>query len=239
MEGENDQIVPYSWSIDESILVSNDRVNPFRFDIGSILMQGDHAYEPLLQEEYDERLPQISPDGRWMAYTSNVSGESEIYVRPFPGVGSDRFPVSTSGGFNPLWSPDGRELFYCRRDYTGLTGLTVMAVSVETEPTFKAGKPEPLFQAPPISFTIYDGHIWDIHPEGKRFLMMKSPPGTEDESTPGIPRKINIVLNWFEELKQRVPTDGEYPWAGNQKDIVPPILYRIIRSNPISITQQA
>ena len=55
-----------------------------------------------------------------------------------------------------------------------------------------------------ISFSNYDGHIWDIHPDGTRFLMMKSPPGTEDESTTGIPRKFNIVVNWFEELKERV-----------------------------------
>ena len=158
-------------------------------------MEGDRARTPLLQEEYTEIQPQISSDGKWMAYMSNESGQGEIYVRPFPEVDKGRWQVSTSGGESPLWSPDGRELFY-------LVGDSFMAVAVETEPTFSAGKPRILFRGPYI--TGYGENFpWDISPDGKRFLLMKQ--STVDASTEVTPRPtINIVQNWFEELKQRV-----------------------------------
>ena len=110
-----------------------------KMDIGMLSMEGDHARKPLLQEKYSETEPQISPDGRWMAYASNESGKSEVYVRPFPDVNKGKWQVSTSGGNSPLWSPDGRELFY-------RSGDAAMAVRVETEPTFKPGKPTVLFR---------------------------------------------------------------------------------------------
>ncbi len=93
-------------------------------------MEGDHKWKPLLQEKYVELQPEISPDGRWMAYTSDESGKYEIYVRPFPEVNKGRWQVSTSGGDTPLWSPNGRELFYRNGD-------SVVAVAVEAGQTFK------------------------------------------------------------------------------------------------------
>ena len=78
-----------------------------------------------------------------------------------------------------------------------------MAVAVEAAQTFKCGKPEPLFRETYTSLSLQDGYTWDISPDGKRFLMMKEPGTTT--SAEGTPRKIDIVLNWFEELKQRVP----------------------------------
>ena len=168
---------------------------PGNGDIGLISMEGDHVRKPLLQEKYQEKDPRISPDGRWMAYASNESGKHEVYVRPFPDVNTSRWPVSTSGGNTPLWSPNGRELFYC-------VGDEVMAVPVETEPTFKAGKPTVLFRRTHIRSTGLDftnTTYWDISPDGKRFLMLK-------DAVAGGSRKINIVMNWFEELKQKVPT---------------------------------
>ena len=86
-----------------------------QLDIGMLSMEGDRKWKPLLQEKYHETQPQISPDGRWMAYVSDESGKSEVYVRPFPDVDKGKWQVSTSGGDSPLWSPDGRELFYRRR----------------------------------------------------------------------------------------------------------------------------
>ena len=138
----------------------------------------------------------ISPDGRWMAYSSNEFGKGEVYVRPFPDVNSGgRWQVSTSGGTSPLWSPDGRELFYRNGD-------TTMAVEVETESTFKSGKPQTLFRG----FQNSPYAIWDIHPDGSRFLMIKE--STVDTSTEDTPRpKITVVTNWFEELKERVPAE--------------------------------
>lgn len=137
-----------------------------------------------------------------MAYTSDESGKSEIYVRPFPEVEGGRWQVSTGGGDSPLWSRDGRELFYH-------SGEAIMAVSVKTEPAFSMETPQVLFRANYMfssidQLTINPGlHSWDISPDGKRFLMIK-PPGVAP-SADGGPRQINIVVNWFEELKQRVP----------------------------------
>jgi eukaryotic-like serine/threonine-protein kinase len=161
-------------------------------------MEGDCKYRPLLNEKYSEAQPRVSHDGRWIAYTSNESGKNEVYVRPFPGVEAGRWPVSTSGGDSPLWSPTGRELFY-------RSGDAVMAVAVKTEPTFSLGLPTVLFRGAYDSTAVGSGDLspWDISPDGKRFLMIKQ--AMASTSKGGGPRKINVVLNWTEELKQRVP----------------------------------
>jgi hypothetical protein len=112
-------------------------------------------------------------------------------------VDSGKWQVSMGGGEDPLWSPDGRELFY-------RNGNSVIAVDVQTEPTFKVGKPKILFQR---AYFASRYHMWDLSPDGKRFLMIKQSTITDDEPTSAIPRKINIVLNWFEELKERVPIE--------------------------------
>jgi serine/threonine protein kinase/Tol biopolymer transport system component len=192
--------IPYAWSVEGKTLVTTVWAGGTNINIGSISMEGDHPYKPLLQEEYREFQPQISPDGKWMAYASNESGNREIYVRPFPDVDKGRWQVSKDGGDSPLWSPDGKELFYRKND-------EVIAVSVETEPIFKTVKSETLFQKNYVSRTlILHPNPWDIHPDGKRFLMMKE--STGDETTKETSRPtINIIANWFEELKQRVPVD--------------------------------
>jgi dipeptidyl aminopeptidase/acylaminoacyl peptidase len=145
----------------------------------------------LLQEDYIEAQPQISPDRKWMAYASNESGRAEIYVRSLPEVDKVREQISTEGGDSPLWSPDGTELYYRNGDL-------VMAVAVQTKATFEFEKPKILFQS--LYYTDPDGAIsWDIHPDGKRFLMMKE--------TATVRPRIQVVINWFEELKQLVPID--------------------------------
>ena len=93
----------------------------------------------LLKEDFKEMQPWISPDGRYMAYQSDESGTENVYVRPFPDVNEGKWQVSSNGGNSPLWSPDGRELFYRNGDAT-------MAVAVETELAFKHGKPRFLFK---------------------------------------------------------------------------------------------
>jgi hypothetical protein len=108
-----------------------------------------------------------------------------------------------------LWSPDGREIYYLIGDtYVD----SVIAVEVETEPTFKPGKPRLLFKGRFKGPAVGDGVPWDIHPDGKRFLMIKEAGATTGESVAEkspteVPRKITIVLNWDEELKQRVQRD--------------------------------
>jgi serine/threonine protein kinase len=188
---------PWSWSSDGKTLAVLESSGGWNLDIGSLSMEGDHKWRSLLHEKYLEFQPKISPDGRWMAYNSAESGKGEVYVRPFPEVNKGKWQVSTSGGNSPLWSPDGRELFYRGGD-------SVIAVAVQTEPTFKCGKPVPLFRGTYVGLNIGIGTEWDISPDGKRFLMMKEAESTGKPAAEA-PRKINIVVNWFEELKQRVP----------------------------------
>jgi len=190
-------ILPFSWSSDGNTLVTSDLVGGSNFDIGSLSMEGDHEWKPLLQEEYIESDPQISPDGCWIAYTSSESEEPEVYLRPFPDVDRGRNQVSIDGGNSPQWSPDGRELYYASPDGW-------MVVAVETDPVVKLGRPKSLFSG------LY--YVSDLNPDGKRFLAIKPPQPTDEqssdeESTSLTPRKINIVVNWFEELKERVPVD--------------------------------
>jgi serine/threonine-protein kinase len=191
-------IAPWSWSSDGKLLILHtfNLSGGLNADIGALPMEGDRKWRPLLTEKYHEGLPQISSDGRWMAYQSNESGRFEVYVRPFPDVNKGKWQVSMSGGDLPLWAPGGKELFYRNGD-------SVMAVAVQTEPTFKPGKTETLFRGPYVQRSSMNAHPWDISPDGKRFLMMKEA-GATPSAAEG-PRKINIVLNWFEELKQRVP----------------------------------
>jgi hypothetical protein len=170
------------------------------WDIGALSMDGNRARKALLQEKYREYQPRISPDGRWMAYTSNESGSHEVYVRPYPGLEGGREQASANGGDSPLWSPDGRELYY-------RSGDAVMAVPVKGSPALSPGKPEILFRGKYTSMLLNlveaDYGPWDISPDGKRFLMMKD----EQSATLAAegPQRIHIVLNWFEELKRLVP----------------------------------
>jgi serine/threonine protein kinase len=198
----NGALMPASWSSDGKTLVQMEVTvtGNLNFDVGELSMESDHARRLLLHEKYNEAQPRISPNGRWMAYTSDESGQNQIYVRPFPEVESGRWQVSTSGGNSSLWSHDGRELFYRSAD-------AVVAVSVKTEPTFSLETPKILFRGMYVSADFNAGVLelspWDVSPDGKRFLMMKETGSTPSAS--GGPRKINIVLNWLEELKQRVP----------------------------------
>jgi len=153
-----------------------------------------------MQEANVEILPQISPDGRWMAYTTaGEANQGAVYVRPFPDVNKGRWQISSGNGTNPLWSPDGRELFY-------QSGDAVMAVSVTTQPSFNiVGTPRVLFHGTYLKAMPGFGTSWDISPDGKRFLMIKPAESAAGASASKAPRKINVVLNWTDELKQRVP----------------------------------
>ena len=126
----------------------------------------------------------------------------ELYVCPFPNVNGGKWKVSTNGANEPEWSRDGRELFYWTDD-------ALMTVAVESEPTFKYETPKVLLKRVPISTWSLglSGIPWDIHPDGKRVLVLKEPGIPNKESAGKNPSKINIVLNWFEELKERVPVN--------------------------------
>ena len=147
----------------------------YPFDKGS-------SPRPILQGPFRYGGAMLSPDGKWLAYESNESGKVEVYVTEFPGPGG-KWQISTDGGRGALWAPDGREIFY-RKD------KKVMRVAVTTAPAFAASRPETLFEGE------YESG-WDIAPDGKRFLMIK------DETAESAPKHLNLVLNWFEDLKAR------------------------------------
>jgi len=135
----------------------------------------------------------FSPDGRWLGYVSDESGRNEIYVRPFPKVEEGKWQISTDGGVEPRWAPNGGELFY----RTG-SGRQMMAVDITTEPTFRAGSRSLLFKETYLSGNI-GGAFYDVTPDGQKLLMVQM---QDTGST-----QINVVLNWFEELKRLVPTN--------------------------------
>ena len=144
-----------------------------------------------LQTAFNEASPMFSPDGHWIAYVSDESGVQEIYVRPFPGA-SGKWQVSTEGGAEPLWSANGRELFY-------RTGDKMMAVDIVPGPAFTAGNPRLLFRGEYSSGSASGRTTYDVTADGQRFILAMS--AQQDTG----PTQLNVVQNWFEELKQRVP----------------------------------
>ena len=153
--------------------------------------EGNLTPRPFLETPFSvERYPAFSPDGRWLAYSSDVTGRPEIYVQAYPGPGG-RHHISTDGGESPAWAASGRELFYRE-------GQKMMAVDIKTDPTFLAGRPHTLFEAP--YWNTSPGRGYDVTPDGRRFLMV---PLAEPEPL-DLTHNI-VVLNWFEELKQLVP----------------------------------
>jgi Tol biopolymer transport system component/predicted Ser/Thr protein kinase len=184
--------IPRSWSPDGQLLAFHENNPKTGKDIW-VLRMSDHKAEPFLVTPFMEGAPTFSPDGHWLAYVSNESGRPEVYVQPFPGPGG-KWQISTEGGTEPAWNRNGRELFY-------RSGKKMMALDVATQPSFSPGKPRMLFEG---EYFTSDwpliGTAYDVSPDGQRFLMVKS---TEQASAA---TQINVVLNWFEELKQKVPT---------------------------------
>ena len=138
----------------------------------------DHPHG-LVVSPFDDRQPALSPDDRWLAYISNETGRDEVYVRPFPHAGG-RWQVSSSGGGEPRWRPDGKELFYRSAD-------TLIAVQVQTRPGFAVGKRRALFTGNYVSNTRHA--TYDVHPDGQRFVFIT---GDRTEAT-----DLILVQNLF------------------------------------------
>jgi hypothetical protein len=167
-----------------------------RGDLMLLPLVGERRPQPLLSTPYAELNPELSPEGGWLAYESNESGQQEIYVRPFSNASTGKKTrISTNGGAHPLWVRNGQELLYVSMG-------TLMSVPMTAGPTFSAGKPSKLFDLPNLSFGP-PGRMYDASRDGKRFLMTQenSVAGEQSQSA-----RLVIVLNWFEELKARVPT---------------------------------
>ena len=185
----------YAWASDGQQLVLI-QGGAETFDLAVLSLEGEPTLEPLIQTPlFAESRPAVSPDGQWIAYYSNESGEREVYVQPFPALDS-KSQISTTGGTSPVWGPEGRELFY-------RNGEAMLVVPIATEGGLAPGIPEVLFEGryfgsvQPTEL----GRHYDLAPDGERFLMIK--PATDDASTP---TQIIFVENWFDELQRLVPT---------------------------------
>jgi serine/threonine-protein kinase len=155
-----------------------------------------NTVRPLVQTPYRELNAEFSPDGSFVAYQSNESGEDEVYVQPFPNAGGKRWTVSSGGGSQPAWSYDGQELFFVAPPNT------IMTVRVELDGgRFVASAASKLFEGPYyFGGGVISGRTYDVSRDGKRFLVMKSVGDSAFARSNSI---IEVVLNWQEELKQR------------------------------------
>lgn len=138
----------------------------------------------------------VSPDGRWLAYRSNETGRFEVYVQPYPGRGA-RVPVSIGGGTQPVWSADGTEIFY-----RTLVGDTMMSARISGEGTPEVTERASLFSAAPYRSGGNNYRQYHVAPDGRFIMMRRTGSGSEEDSELG---RINVVLDWFEELRERVP----------------------------------
>jgi Tol biopolymer transport system component len=159
-------------------------------DLWMVDIEGKEKPQPLVVEPGDQANAVISPDGRWLGYHSSEVGE--IYVRPFPNVADGKWQLVTKGAKWPLWSRDGKELFY-------VTARGIMSIAVDTsQPTFHWESPTLLFEASYSSFPGLAGpRNYDQAPDG-RFLVIKESQGTS-------PGALVIVKNWFDEIKRLGP----------------------------------
>jgi serine/threonine-protein kinase len=158
-------------------------------DIWVVDPDGEQEAKPVLRTGHKEYNPTFSPDGRWLAYVSDESGQPEIYLQEYPDAGH-RWTVPTPGATNPVWSRDGRELYY-------ISGNRMMAVKVTSEPDFPIGTPDLLFESSDL--VVSGGRLrrnYDVSDDG-RFLMVKWGEDAEDEFV--------VVHHWFEELKRVAP----------------------------------
>ena len=175
----------FSWSTDGRSFIFSEAHPTNQEDIWMMPSGGDP--KPLLATPAMESAARLSPDDRWLAYMSDESGRAEVYVRPFPNVDDGKWLISSGGGGNPVWSPTGRELFY-------INGTALMSAAIEAKgATLQVSAPELLFSGP-----IQTGSPqFDVFPDGASFVMVEADPDAR-------PTQIHVVLNWLEELKQRV-----------------------------------
>ncbi|HKY32388.1 MAG TPA: protein kinase [Candidatus Polarisedimenticolia bacterium] len=178
--------VPGSMTPDGRYLAVSHDDRRERNDIDVIDMKTGQA-RAFLATEHDEDHPDFSPDGRWVAYTSNETGRAEVYVRPFQGSGA-KYRVSTGGGTGAVWSRDGRELFYAE-------GIRLMRAVIATQPRFTASTPEPVVEN--AQFVWERVRNYDVTSDGRSFVMIRRAGSTG--------RTLRVVSGWFTELRRMAP----------------------------------
>jgi Tol biopolymer transport system component len=199
-------LVPSSLSPDGRRLAFNEYTDDTRSDIWTLpidLTNPEHPKpgerEAFLRTSANEQAPVFSPDGHWIAYASNETGTSEIYVRPFSGGG--KWQVSAGGGNNPIWSPAGRQLFYAgpqRRifvvDYTA------------NGSSFQRGNPRPWTDTPILNTNIGGGNLFDVMTDGKRVIVLPQPERNEERAGN---LHLTFLVNFFDEVRRRMPAGGK------------------------------
>jgi Tol biopolymer transport system component len=187
--------VPTSWSRDGRFLFFTTQSQKNGADIWVLRDPLGDAREakpyPVLETQFNEGSAQVSPDGRWIAYTSNESSPSDVYVRSFapdgkPGVPGAKWLISKGLATSPRWSADGKRLFYVT-----VNGFDLMAVDIDTSKGFQAGTPRRLFTAPPPFINVG----WDLTADAKRFVFVATPNGARTAP-------FTVVLNWAAALKK-------------------------------------
>jgi serine/threonine protein kinase/Tol biopolymer transport system component len=176
----NERGHPASWAGD--LLVYTVAGRGTQTDIWTCRMTGESKPEPFLATSFDEKDPSIAPDGRFIAYVTNESGANEVFVRRYPATG-EVWQISVGGGGSPLWSRNGRELYYT-------LGTRMMMATIETTPAFRAGRPVQLFDG---GFNTDRSHDFDVAPDG-RFVAVRVPGGVAGQ------REMRVLLNWRAEM---------------------------------------
>jgi Tol biopolymer transport system component len=158
-------------------------------DIFVLPLAGERTFRPFLETQFDEWQSAISPDGRWIAYSSNESGTYQVFVQPFP-QGGGRWAVSSEEGYAPRWAPDGKTLYY-------YSPGKLVAVPVQNGVSFTAGRPETLISGYQQKL-VDSGLMYDVSPDGTWFVITQS--ADENQNL----RQIRLVLNWFDEVQGKV-----------------------------------
>ena len=187
--------IPSSWASTTNTIAFLQRPQIGSYGIWVLPMDGDRRPRLFLESRFNLSHPEFSPDGRWIAYLSNESGTSAVYVQPYPGPG-EKIRISTGGGTEPIWSPNGRELLY--RPLTH----QVFSTAIPSLSPFRADTPRLLFELKDGTYeSTAPVRSWSVSPDGRRFLFARF-----GESTYTPVTMMHVVLNWTEELKRLVPS---------------------------------
>jgi len=188
----------HQWSRDGRFVVYSEVDPKTKRDLWVLPLEGDRKPIPFLRTEFNELLGQLSPDSKWMAYTSDETGTREVYVRPFPPA-DGKWRISTTGGAMPRWRGDGKELYYADADGK-MTAVAVKAVpaSVTAKPSFEPSAPVALFESHMIAAEVTDVVFqYDVTADGKRFLIVTSASLDVATSPP-----LTVDVNWLARLKK-------------------------------------
>jgi dipeptidyl aminopeptidase/acylaminoacyl peptidase len=197
--GKSQYHAPLEWTPDGKILTFYVASGLGGGAVWTLALDGDRKPKPLLTPDNAHigadnlRRISFSPDGRWITYSSNEESKFNVYVQPFPVTGAKYKISGQEGADSPLWSHDGKQIIFA-------SGNRLMYVDVQTMPGVTFSEPKPL----PIEIVNTQGRPYDMTPDGKQFVVMRRPAESETSEKPSL--QINVVLNWVEDLKQRVPT---------------------------------